>query len=379
MTPAGPTGDGGGLRCETGAGGECVLRLTGRLDVESTARLWREAMQRARAAGGAGLVVEAAGVDYCDAAGAALLAALEQEATGAGGRFELRGLRDDLRQLVALVAPDQERREPPAPAGSPIVRLGRGAVEMLAGARTFVAFVGEVTLALASVVRHPRRLRFRDAVVVAERAGIGATPIVAGVGFLLGLILAFQGAIPMKRFAAEIFVADLLGLSMLRELGPLMASILLTARSGSAFAAEIGTMKVNEEIDALVTMGLEPVRFLVIPRVVAAIAVVPALAMLTSVSGLLGGLVVYGSLGFPAVTYATRIVDMVSPGDVIGGLVKAMVFGVIVAAVGCLRGMQTGQGAQAVGLSTTSAVVSGIVGIALIDGVFAVVFYALDI
>jgi phospholipid/cholesterol/gamma-HCH transport system permease protein len=158
-----------------------------------------------------------------------------------------------------------------------------------------------------------------------------------------------------------------------------MASILLTARSGSAFAAEIGTMKVNEEIDALTTMGIEPMRFLVVPRVLAAMAVVPALAMLTSLAGLLGGLVVYVSLGFPPVTYLNRIVDMVTPGDVIGGLVKAMVFGVIVAGIGCLRGLQTGTGAEAVGASTTSSVVSGIIAIALADGIFAVLFYVLGI
>ena len=215
--------------------------------------------------------------------------------------------------------------------------------------------------------------------MVAEQAGIGAVSIVSLVGFLLGLILAFQSAIPMQRFAAQIFVADLLGISMLRELGPLMASILLTARSGSAFAAEIGTMKVNEEIDALTTMGLAPVRFLVVPRVLAAVAVIPALAMLTNLAGLLGGAVVFRSLGFPLVTYVTRVSDAVTVGDVVGGLVKAMVFGVIVAGVGCLRGLETGEGAQAVGRSTTSAVVSGIILIAAVDGIFAVFFYALGI
>jgi len=367
------------LRVAAGEGGGRVLAVVGRLDAESTARLWREAVGEARAARGDALVVDAAGVDYCDGSGAALLAALQEEVERGGGRFELRGLRDDLRQLVALVAPGPGRAAPPAAPASLVARLGRGALEALAGARQFVAFVGECALALAWVARHPRSLRVRDTIAIAERAGIGATPIVAGVGFLLGLILAFQGAIPLKRFAAEIFVADLIGLSMLRELGPLMASILLTARSGSAFAAEIGTMKVNEEIDALTTMGIDPVRFLVVPRVVAAIVVVPALAMLTSLSGLLGGLVVYTSLGFPPVTYLNRIADMVAPGDVIGGLAKAMVFGVIVAAVGCLRGIQTGQGAEAVGISTTSAVVSGIVGIALADGIFAVVFYVLGL
>lgn len=369
MTPARPGG---------GAGAH-VLTLPERLDAASTARLWTQSMAAARDARGGVLTVDAGAVAYCDGAGAALLAALEQAVAETGGRFELRGLREDLARLVALVAPSPGRKPEPLRKPSPVVRVGRAALEGLAGGRRFVAFVGETFLALAWVLRNPRRLRARDAVMVAERAGIGAVPIVMGVGFLLGLILAFQGAIPMRRFAAEIFVADLLGLSMLRELGPLMASILLTARSGSAFAAEIGTMKVNEEIDALTTMGLDPVRFLVVPRVVAALAVVPALAMLTSLSGLLGGLLVYVSLGFPPVTFVNRIADMVSAGDVLGGLVKAMVFGVIVAAVGCLRGIQTGQGAQAVGLSTTSAVVSGIVLIAVVDGVFAVVFYVLGI
>lgn len=367
------------LRTTTGEHGERVLTLEGRLDGSSTARLWREATAAARSSGDRALVVDAAGVDYCDGAGAALLAAIEELAEDGGGGFELRGLRDDLRELVALVAPSKREAAPPPPAPSYLVRLGRGGVQVGRDLRRLVSFTGEAVVALAMVARHPRQLRVRDTIAIAERAGIGAIPIVVGVGFLLGLILAFQGAIPMKRFAAEIFVADLLGLSMLRELGPLMAAILLTARSGSAFAAEIGTMKVNEEIDALTTMGLEPVRFLVVPRVLAAMAVVPALAMATSLSGLVGGLMVYRSLGFPTVTFVNRVVDMVEPFDVAGGLMKAMVFGILVAGVGCLRGIDTGQGAQAVGISTTSAVVSGIVAIAITDGIFAIMFYVLGI
>lgn len=367
------------LRTTTAESGERVLTFEGRLDGSSTARLWREATAAARSAGNRNVVVDAGGVDYCDGAGAALLAAIEELAEDGGGSFELRGLRDDLRELVALVAPSKGRAAKPAPSPSFLVRLGRGSLQVGRDLRRLVSFTGEAVLALAAVARNPRQLRVRDTIAIAERAGIGAIPIVVGVGFLLGLILAFQGAIPMKRFAAEIFVADLLGLSMLRELGPLMAAILLTARSGSAFAAEIGTMKVNEEIDALTTMGLEPVRFLVVPRVLAAMAVVPALAMATSLSGLLGGMLVYRSLGFPTVTFVNRVVDMVEPFDVFGGLLKAMVFGIIVAAVGCMRGIDTGQGAQAVGISTTSAVVTGIVAIAITDGIFAIMFYVLGI
>jgi phospholipid/cholesterol/gamma-HCH transport system permease protein len=373
--------DGSGVHMQVapGEGGGRLLVLAGRLDADAVGEIWTDALAAAREAGAGGLVVDAAGLEYCDGSGAALLDALREAQARAGGRFELRGLREELRALLDLVAPG------PPPAAATVAReplaarVGRRTIAVAADLRRLVAFVGELVLSIGAVLRHPRQLRLGDAVLVAERAGIGATPIVVGVGFLLGLILAFQSAIPMKRFGAEIFIADLLGLSMLRELGPLMAAILLTARSGSAFAAEIGTMKVNEEIDALTTMGLEPVRFLVVPRVLAAIAVVPALTMLTSLAALLGGLVVFRSLGYPAVTFVSRIAEMVVPADVIGGLGKAMVFGVIVAAVGCLRGLETGKGADAVGVSTTSAVVSGIIGIAIADGIFAVVFYVLGL
>ena len=182
----------------------------------------------------------------------------------------------------------------------------------------------------------------------------------------------------MRRFGAEIFVADFLGIAMFRELGPLLAAILLAARSGSAFAAEIGTMKINEEIDALTTMGLEPLRFLVVPRVLAAMAVVPTLTMLTSLAGLVGGAVVFLSLGFPLVTYVNRLVEAATLGDVIGGLSKSLVLGLIVAAVGCMRGIGTGAGAGAVGESTTGSVVTGITLITVAEGIFAVLFYVMD-
>jgi phospholipid/cholesterol/gamma-HCH transport system permease protein len=183
----------------------------------------------------------------------------------------------------------------------------------------------------------------------------------------------------MRQFGAEIFIADLIGLSMIRELGPLLTAIILAGRSGSAFAAELGTMKVNEEIDALTTMGLEPVRFLAVPRVIAAVAMTPLLSVFTSLFGLIGGAVVMLSLGFPLVTYVDRIVAAVHPGDFLQGLFKALAFGIVVAGIGCLRGLQTRTGASAVGDSTTSAVVSGLILIAVVDGIFAVVFYCLGI
>jgi phospholipid/cholesterol/gamma-HCH transport system permease protein len=327
------------------------------------------------------LVVDASGVDYCDGSGVSLFVALRRHQEESGGTFELRGLRQEFGQLLALVEPSEDAEPGEAPIHSEgfVEGVGRSTLQLLSDMRALVVFVGELTLALLNAIRNPRQVRFKDVFAVAERAGIGAIPIIALIGFLLGLILAFQSAMPMRRFGAEIFVADLLGISMLRELGPLMAAILLTARSGSAFAAEIGTMKVNEEIDALTTMGLEPVRFLIVPRVIAAVSVVPVLTMLMNVFGLIGGAIVMLSLNFPLVTYVNRVTDAVSLTDFFGGLFKALVFGVIVAGVGCLRGLQTRTGAGAVGESTTSSVVSGIILIAVIDGIFAVIFYIVGI
>jgi phospholipid/cholesterol/gamma-HCH transport system permease protein len=195
----------------------------------------------------------------------------------------------------------------------------------------------------------------------------------------VGLIIAFQAAMPMGQFGAEIFVADLIALGMLRELGPLMTAIVLAGRSASAFAAELGTMKVNEEIDALSTMGLDPVRFLVVTRVLAALVMTPLLTIFANLVGLIGGAVVLLSLGFPLVTYTNRVLAAVDYVDLASGLCKAFVFGILIAAIGCLRGLQTGTGARAVGESTTRAVVSGIVLIVVVDGVFAVVYHYLGI
>jgi phospholipid/cholesterol/gamma-HCH transport system permease protein len=183
----------------------------------------------------------------------------------------------------------------------------------------------------------------------------------------------------LRQFGAQLFIANLIGLSMLRELGPLMTAIILAGRSGSAFAAELGTMKVREEIDALKTMGLDPVRFLIVTRVVAAVCMTPLLTIFADLVGLIGGSVVMLSLGFPLVTFFHQVQYALSYGSLVGGLVKSFAFGILVAAIGCLRGLQTGTGATAVGQSTTSAVVSGIILIAITDGIFSVVYYYLGV
>jgi phospholipid/cholesterol/gamma-HCH transport system permease protein len=245
--------------------------------------------------------------------------------------------------------------------------------------RALLEFAGELAVAILRAARRPRSVRWSNAWLTAEQAGVDGLPIIALVGFLLGLILAFEAGIAMRRFGAEIFVANLLAISMLRELGPLVTAIILAGRTGSAFAAELGTMKVGEEIDALITMGLEPVRFLVLPRVLAAVTMTPLLTVFANLFGLIGGAVVMQSMGFPLVTYVNQILSAVEMKDFLVGLFKSLVYGIVVAAIGCLRGLQTTTGASAVGQSTTSAVVSGIILIAIVDGVFAVVLNALGL
>jgi phospholipid/cholesterol/gamma-HCH transport system permease protein len=196
---------------------------------------------------------------------------------------------------------------------------------------------------------------------------------------LVGLIMAFQGAVLMAQFAAEIYIADFVGLSVTRELGPLITAIIVAGRTGSAFAAELGTMKVNEEIDALTTMGLDPVRFLVIPRVIAATLMTPILTIFANLAGMVGGAIVMTGLGYPLITYVHRALHAVSAVDFVSGLAKSLVFGMLIATTGCLCGLRTGEGASAVGNSATRAVVNSIVLIVLADGLFAVLFYYLGI
>lgn len=359
---------------------DLILSITGPLDSSTTGAAWRLAMSALQRQSPPRLIVDAARLTYCDGAGAALLLELRRLQSRRRGTCELRSLDPAYQSLLDLYARSEgQRPDPTAPEAPWIERTGRVTVRLWNDVVVLIAFVGQLCCALGQALRHPGLVRWKDALFTAELAGVNALPIVALLGFLLGLIMAFQSAIPMRQFGADIYVANLIGLSMVRELGPLLTAIILAGRSGSAFAAELGTMKVSEELDALKTMGLEPVRFLVVPRVIAAVTMTPLLAIWTGLFGLIGGAVVMLSLGFPLVTFVNQVQSAVSTGDLLGGIGKGFVFGIVVAAVGCLRGLQTKSGASAVGESTTRAVVSGLVLITVVDGVFAVVFYALGI
>jgi phospholipid/cholesterol/gamma-HCH transport system permease protein len=361
--------------------GDVTMTIVGRLDSTSTGSIWQNAIESLSPASSKRVVVDASGVDYCDGIGIGLLMELRLRQRKAGGELEIKGLRTEFQRLMDLFDPaefEKPQIDKPQKAKLP-EEVGKATVTIWDNIRSQIAFLGELVVALVYAVRNPRSVRWKDAFLIAETGGVNALPIIALISFLIGLIMAFQAAIPMRQFGAEIFVADLIALSTLRELGPLMTAIVMAGRTSSAFAAELGTMKVNEEIDAMETMGLDPVRFLVVTRVLAILIMMPLLTVFANLLGIMGGSVVLLSLGYPLVTYVDRIILSASYVDLLGGLFKSLAFGLIVAGIGCSRGLQTKTGASAVGVSTTKAVVSGFILIIITDGIFSVVYFYLGI
>jgi phospholipid/cholesterol/gamma-HCH transport system permease protein len=361
------------------AQGRRILALSGRLDASTLATIWDPARRAIAEVPARTVVLDAAAVDYCDGAGAALFVDILRHPRA--GKVEIANLRPEFAALLQQFDPQvlEHDLDPEPPRRPAIEEIGREAAKIWRDVRIQVSFIGETTAGLVHALRHPRSVRWRDVWHICERAGVDALPIVSLISFLLGKILAFQSAVPMKRFGAEIFVADLIGLSMLRELGPLMTAILLAGRSGAAFAAEIGTMRVNQEVDALTTMGLDPVRFLVTPRILAVMLMMPLLTVYSDLIGLLGGAVTMQSFSIPFTTFFKEVDSAVTLTDFLAGFVKSFVFATLVAGIGCLRGLQTGAGASAVGESATRAVVTGIIMLVVVDGLFAVAYYLLDI
>jgi phospholipid/cholesterol/gamma-HCH transport system permease protein len=363
------------------APGVLGVKIIGRLDSLSTGSIWRETNLELDRTSPKQVIVDASEIEYCDGSGIGYLFELRRRLEKGGGELSIRGLHKEFQQLLDLFKPS-EFEEPPEIKPESFgffEKIGQSTGKICEEARALVEFVGETGTALLKALLNPKQVRWKDALLVAETAGVNALPVITLIGFLMGLIMAFQAAIPMRQFGAVIYVANLVGLSMVRELGPLMTAIVLAGRSGSAFAAELGTMKVNEEIDALVTMGLDPVKFLVVTRLLAAVIMTPLLTLFADLIGVLGGSIVLISLGYSLATYFRQIFSTVTYVDLLGGLFKSIVFGLLVAGIGCLRGLQTEIGASAVGESTTRAVVGGIVLIVAVDGIFSVVYYYLGI
>ena len=318
-------------------------------------------------------------VEAIDGGSMALLVHLRNRLRARGAGSEFVGASPGVQEIVHLYEGDAHRR--PLAKRRPegvLAQVGRATWTVFAETQLVLAFLGQMLLSVAGTLRSPRTGNWKEVLPTMERVGADAVPIVVLINFLIGFVMAYQGAVQLQHFGANIFVADLVGLSVTRELGPLMTAIILCGRSGAAFAAELGSMAVSEEVDALRTMGLGPIRYLVLPRALALFLAIPILVLLADVVGILGGLVVgLTSLDLTITGYLRETEKSVSLWDVYSGVIKSGVFGVAIALISCQQGLATTGGAEGVGRRTTSAVVTTFFVLVLLDAAFTVLFHGL--
>ncbi len=354
------------------------VRCTGRWTVDRIDRVEQRLGKLAWPAGEE-LLVDCSGVTAMDTAGTWLLHVTARALERQGRRVSLR-LRPEHQPLLAMVsAPAIDGPVTTSPAG-PLARLGARGIEFLEQSGSMLAFLGESTVAMGRSLARPSRIRWRAVLQTLQSAGFDALPIVGLLAGLMGLVIAYQGAFQLARYGANIFVADLVGLAMLRELGPLLTAIVVAGRSGSAWAAQIGTMKVTEEIDALRTIGIAPIDLLVLPKVLALSIALPLLTVFADILGVGGGMLMgRAELGVSFEDFLDRFAQAVRLTDYLVGLGKAPVFAAIIALIGCHQGFQARGDAESVGRRTTVSVVQSIFAIIVVDALFSVVFASLGI
>ena len=292
------------------------------------------------------------------------------------------GLPAGIRRLLDLAqaVPERAGARKAVSTVSVLERLGTGAIRVAGSTAEMLAFLGDMTVTFVRLFGMKARYRASDLFLLIQQCGAQALPIVTLISFLVGAILAFVGAVQLRQFGAQLYVANLVGVAMTREMGAMMTAILMAGRTGAAFAAQLGTMKVTQEIDAFATAGFSPLEFLVLPRVVALVLMMPLLCLYADFVGIAGGAAVgVGMLDLSWTTYIQQTASAVSLTDTAGGVFKSAVYGVLIALAGCMRGLQSGTTSAAVGDAATSAVVTGIVAIIVACGIFAVLFYVLHI
>jgi phospholipid/cholesterol/gamma-HCH transport system permease protein len=367
------------LRAQSADGDELILSLSGRVALDDADRLLAE-MKTLLASGTVGTVkIDLADVSYMDSAGALTLCRFEEKVRGVGRTCAYLHIPDRIQGIMGLID-RQELAKPPLrgeKASTNIIEAaGDAGVKFYADFRTLMTFLGDLVTALVHLAANPREVRWGDVLFTMRRTGVEGFPIVALISFLIGLIIAFMSSLQMKQFGANIYVASLVALAIVRELGPIMTAILVAGRSASAYAAEIGTMRINDEVDALITMGFDPIRFLAVPKLIATVLVLPILTLYSDLFGIAGGLIVgVTGLDLTPYTYIQESRRTITLFYLLSSMLKALVFAFVIAWIGCQRGFQVRGGVEEVGAATTSAVVTSILLIVIVDSVFAVVLH----
>lgn len=362
---------------------DCLqISLAGKISFDNVEPLRREIDKALKKSKSAVVKLDTSKIDSLDSAGAALIHWLKSRCAKKNLTIAEFSANEHVENILKLFNFDRLPPEtPPARKSySFLVEAGNFLLEFSRDTKELTVFIGKFIITFFWSMTHPFKVKWGEVFYLCQRAGVDALPIVGLLSLLIGLVTAFSSAVQLRQFGANIFIADLVGIGMTREMGPLITAILLTGRSGSAFAAEIGTMQISDEIDALKVMGVKPFRYLILPRVLAVMMVMPFLTLFSDIFGILGGLFIsVVSLDLTPMAFMNELQGALGLWDVGSGLLKSFVFGILVAAVGCFRGIETYGGALSVGKSTTSSVVSGIFLIVAADSVFAIVLHYLGL
>jgi phospholipid/cholesterol/gamma-HCH transport system permease protein len=357
--------------------GGITLNVHGNMDAANASQMIDELTDLLSDYSLSSLTVDLEKVDHLDDFGTLVLAHLRKMVTNAKDGFSVINSSDKIKELLSILhfdSLDEKRSIEKKRSSNLFIRIGEATLRHISDLKYAISFIGSIILSLAHICLHPKSLRSEDTIRYMQRVGVDGLPIVALISFLMGLIMAFMSSVQLEQFGANIYVASLVSLAMTRELGPIMTAIIVAGRSGSAFAAEIGTMKISEEVDALFTMGFNPVMFLVVPKLVAAAVMVPILTLFSDLFAIMGGLLVgVFMLDLTAGAYMAQTIKTLELFDVFWGVLKGGIFGVLITWIGCFRGFQVRGGAASVGQATTSAVVSSIFLIILCDSVFSVI------
>lgn len=355
---------------------DCLtMTMPASLDTYSIGMIWDYAINKQKTAKPTSLIIDASNMNYCDSAGIALLTELDKLQRLDQHGFEVKHLKADAQSLLDILishdnAPPHEPRK-----HTFVQRVGMRTVKTLDDIRQNLSFTGELCVLLLHQCRGKNPFRWKIFWSQIESIGPKALPITALLGFVMGLILSFQALVSLDRFGASIYTVNLVTIALTRDLGALLTAIILAGRTASSFAAEIGTMKINQEIDALTTMGIKPMHYLVLPRVIAGILMTPVLTFYLIIFGFIGCFVVMFMQHYSLLVFTSQLMQAMSLHDLWMGLFKSLVFGTIITCIGCIYGLRTQNHAAAVGESTTGAVVSSIVMLAIADGILTVIFY----